>query len=258
MNVLLVYPRFPETFWSFSHALRFIGKKASLPPMGLITVAALLPKDWNLKLVDLNTSILKDEEILWSDYVFISAMTIQKLSSKKIIERCHQLGRKVVAGGPLFTALPGDFPEVDHLVLNEGEITIPQFLHDLERGQLKRVYKTDKWADITKSPTPLWDLIDIRQYATMCIQYSRGCPFDCEFCDITVLFGRAVRTKTADNILRELDALYDRGWRRGVFFVDDNFIGNKARLKKELLPAIIRWMEKKKYPFTFVTQASIN
>ena len=258
MKVLLLYPQYPDTFWSFSHALRFIGKKASLPPMGLLTVAAMLPQQWELKLVDLNVSSLKDEDILWADYVFISAMTVQKASAKKIIARCHQLERKIVAGGPLFTAESEEFSEVDHLVLNEAEITLPQFLGDLERGQAKPVYHSAEWTDLTRTPVPSWDLIDIKNYATMCVQYSRGCPFDCEFCDITVLYGRKPRTKSVENILAELDALYQRGWRGAVFFVDDNFIGNKKQIKHELLPAVIAWMKRRKYPFSFHTQASIN
>ena len=258
MRILMVYPQYPDTFWSFSHALRFIGKKASLPPMGLLTVAAMIPAEWEVKLVDTNVSAVGDEEILWADYVFISAMTIQKDSAKKIIARCRLLGRKVVAGGPLFTALPQDFPEVDHLVLNEAEITFPGFLADLQKGTLKRIYRSAQWADISVSPVPRWDLINIKHYATMCVQYSRGCPFDCDFCDITVLYGRAPRAKPAANVLIELEALYVRGWRGTVFFVDDNFIGNKKLIRKELLPAVIDWMKKKKHPFTFLTQASIN
>lgn len=258
MNVLLVYPRYPETFWSFNNALRFIGKKAAHPPMGLLTVAAMLPGEWKLKLVDLNFSSLKDEDILWADYVFISAMTVQKSSVKNIISRCLQLGRKIVAGGPLFTSEYRQFPGVHHLVLNEAEITLPKFLRDMELGCPESVYQSSQWADLTTSPVPLWDLINFKNYATMCIQYSRGCPYDCEFCDITVLYGRVPRLKPPENILCELDALYEGGWRGSIFFTDDNFIGNKKRIKHELLPAIIHWMKMRKYPFSFNTQASIN
>ena len=258
MNILLVYPRYPETFWSFNNALRFIGKKAAHPPMGLLTVAAMLPAEWKLKLVDLNFSLLKDEDILWADYVFISAMTVQKSSVKSVIARCLKLHRKVVAGGPLFTAEYKQFPEVHHLVLNEAEIILPKFLHDLEHGCPESVYQSSRWADLTTSPVPLWNLINFKNYATMCIQYSRGCPYDCEFCDIMVLYGRVPRTKSPENILWELDALYERGWRGSIFFTDDNFIGNKKRIKHELLPAIIHWMKMRRYPFSFNTQASIN
>jgi len=258
MSILLVYPRYPETFWSFRHALRYIGKKASFPPMGLVTVAALLPRQWRLKLVDLNVSSLKSEDILWADYVFISAMSVQKPSAEQVIEYCAELNRPVVAGGPLFTSLPQQFPAVDHMVLNEAEITLPRFLHDLERGRPQPFYESPEWADIGASPAPLWNLVDFKHYASMCIQYSRGCPYDCDFCDITVLYGRAPRIKPVDNILRELDALYRLGWRGGIFFVDDNFIGNRKQLKSELLPAVIQWMRQKKYPFHFQTQASVN
>ncbi len=258
MKVLLVYPKHPDTFWSFSYALRFIGKKASYPPMGLLTIAAMLPREWKLKLIDLNVSSLKNEDILWADYVFISAMSVQESSAKKIIARCIKLKRKVVAGGPLFTALPHHFPEVQHLVLNEAEITLPQFLQDLNLGCPEAVYQTSQWADITDSPVPLWNLINKKYYAAMCLQYSRGCPHDCDFCDVTVLYGRKSRTKSVDNILEELQVLYEHKWRGPVFFVDDNFIGNKKKIKYELLPAIAQWMKKRRYPFGFLTQATIT
>lgn len=258
MKALLVYPEYPETFWSFKYALKFISKKASYPPLGLITVAAMLPDEWEKRLVDMNVRKLTDEDLLWADYVFISAMSVQERSVRNVINRCNQLGRKVVAGGPLFTARYEEFQGVDHFVLNEGEITLPMFLEDLSNNRAKRVYKTDEWADISKTPVPMHSLIEMDKYAAMNIQYSRGCPFDCEFCDITVLFGRKPRTKNPEQIIAELDSLYNLGWRGGVFFVDDNFIGNKKKLKEEILPAIIDWMEKKEYPFTFSTETSIN
>jgi len=259
MKILLVYPEYPETFWSFKHALKFISKKASLPPLGLLTVAALLPKEWEKKLVDMTVTPLIDRDIKWADYVFISAMSIQKESVKKIICKCKKLGAKIVAGGPLFTSGYEDFEDdVDYFILNEAEITLPLFLEDLKRGRLKHIYKSDQFPDINKTPIPLWELADINKYVTMCIQYSRGCPFNCDFCDVTFLFGHKMRLKTKDQILAELDSLYLRGWRGGVFIVDDNFIGNKRKLKNEILPAMINWMEERKYPFTFTTQASIN
>lgn len=258
MKILLVYPAYPETYWSFHYALKFISKKASLPPLGLLTVAALLPEHWEKRLVDMNVTHLKDEDIKWADYVFISAMAVQKESARNVINRCKKLGVKTVAGGPLFTTGCREFEDVDHLILNEGEITLPAFLEDLEKGQARRVYTTGKWADIQKTPVPLWNLINIKNYATMNIQYSRGCPFNCDFCNVTTLFGHKPRTKTAEQILAELNALYSIGWRGGVFFVDDNFIGNKRKLKEEILPAIISWMEARKYPFAFSTEASIN
>lgn len=259
MKILLVYPEYPETFWSFKYALKFISKKASLPPLGLLTVAALLPKEWEKKLVDMTVTVLSDRDIKWADYVFVSAMSIQKESVKKIIAQCKRLRTKMVAGGPFFTSGYEDFgDDVDHFILNEAEITLPLFLEDLERGHPKHIYTSDQWADIKKTPIPLWELADINKYVNMCIQYSRGCPFNCDFCDVTFLFGHKMRLKTKDQILTELDSLYSRGWRGGVFIVDDNFIGNKRELKIEVLPAMIHWMEERKYPFNFTTQASIN
>ncbi len=258
MKILLVYPKYPTTFWSFSYALTFISKKASLPPLGLLTVAALLPPDWEVRLVDKNVRRLRDKDLLWADYVFLSAMSIQKESALSILERCKKLGRKVIAGGPLFTASPEEFGQVDHLVLNEAELTLPRFLDDLRKGTPAHVYTASQWADITTTPAPRFDLLDLKAYASMNIQYSRGCPFDCEFCNITVLYGRAPRTKTTTQVLAELETLYRLGWRNGVFVVDDNFIGNKGKLKREVLPAVIRWMEEHKHPFSLNTEASIN
>lgn len=257
-RVLLVYPEYPETFWSFKYALKFISKKATLPPLGLLTVAALIPESWDKRLVDMNVTKLRDEDILWADYVFLSAMSIQKSSAGSVIERCRELGVKVVAGGPLFTAFHEQFGQVDHLVLNEAEITLPLFLKDLESGCAEKSYISEEWADITKTPQPVFGLIEMRKYASMSIQYSRGCPFNCDFCNITVLYGRKPRTKTKGQVLVELEQLYNLGWRGGVFFVDDNFIGNKGKLKGEILPAIISWMEEKKYPFSLFTEVSIN
>ncbi|RNC67951.1 MAG: DUF4070 domain-containing protein [Desulfuromonadales bacterium] len=258
MNILLVYPRYPDTFWSFRHALKFIGKKAAFPPLGLLTVAAMLPAAWGKRLVDMNVQPLPDEELLWADYVFISAMTVQRESANDVLERCKSMGVKTVAGGPLFTTAPDDFEAADHLVLGEAEITLQPFLEDLARGEPRRVYAADRWADVNLTPPPLWELVDPRKYAAMNIQYSRGCPFDCEFCDITQLFGRRPRTKTKDRIVAELESLYVRGWRGGVFFVDDNFIGDKRTLKNETLPAMLDWMEQRKHPFEFYTEVSID
>ncbi len=259
MKVLLVNPECPaNTFWSFKHALKFIYKEASNPPLGLLTVAALLPEKWDKRLVDLNVTQLRDTDLQWADYVLISAMSVQRDSVKEIIRRCKANGRKIVAGGPLFTTSYDDFPEIDHLVLNEAEITLPLFLADLEEGIARHIYTSDEWADITKTPLPLWELIDLKKYASMCIQYSRGCPFNCDFCDITLLYGHNPRTKDRAQILAELDSLYMLGWRGTVFMVDDNFIGNKIKLKQEILPAIAQWMSDHRYPFSFYTQVSIN
>ena len=258
MKILLVYPKYPDTFWSFKYALKFISKKASFPPLGLLTVAALLPGYWEKKIVDINVKTLKDRHLQWADYVFISAMSIQAESAREVISRCNAMGVKVVAGGPLFTANHECFPGVDHFVLNEAELTLPVFLEDLEKGQPKHVYTTDQWADIRKTPIPLWELADMKKYASMNIQYSRGCPFDCDFCNITTLYGRSPRTKDKEQLIAELESIYSLGWREGVFFVDDNFIGNKMKLKKEVLPALVEWTRKKKNPFPFNTEASLN
>ena len=258
MKVLLVNPDVPETFWGLKNALKFISKKSILPPLGLLTVAGMLPKDWDIKLLDMTTARLRDRDIQWADYVFVTAMLIQKESAGQVIERCRKLGTKIVTGGPLFTSLPEQYVHVDHLVLKEAELTLPQFIRDLQAGCARKVYNTRERADLCETPVPRWSLIDTKKYALMCIQYSRGCPFDCDFCDVTTLFGHKIRTKTTDQVLQELESIYSLGWRGDVFFVDDNFIGNKGRLKTELLPAVIEWMEERQRPFSFNTQASIN
>ena len=257
MNAVLLYPEFPDTFWSFKHALKFIRKKASLPPLGLATVAAILPEDWSKRLVDLNVTKLTPEDLEWADLAFISAMTVQQEAAQKLISRCKDAGVKVVAGGPLFTVEREHFPQVDHLVPNEAELTLPQFVADLEAGHPRRVYTTSELADVRETPVPLWELVDLRRYATLSIQYSRGCPYDCDFCNVTALFGHRPRTKSAEQIVAELDRLYDLGWRSGVFFVDDNLIGDKRHLKNELLPALIEWRRDKR-GMSFSTEVSIN
>ncbi len=257
MKALLIYPEFPDTFWSFKHALKFIRKQASLPPLGLLTVAAMLPSEWEKRLVDLNVRNLTEQDLAWADTAFISAMVVQRSSAQQIIARCKAAGLKVVAGGPLFTAEYDQFEAVDHFILNEAELTLQPFLNDLEAGCAKRVYTSDEFPEIEATPAPLWELLEIKHYATMAIQYSRGCPFDCEFCNITALFGHRPRVKTAEQIIRELDALYQLGWRSGIFFVDDNFIGNKRHIKESLLPALIEW-RKDKIGVSFHTEVSIN
>jgi len=260
MKVLLVYPRYPDTFWSFKHVLKFIFKRAVFPPLGLLTVAAMLPEEWEKKLVDLNTTALTDKDLKWADYVFISAMVAQQNSVREVIDRCRKLGTKIVAGGPFFSRGYEDFgfDDIDYLVFNEAENILPLFLEDLVKGCAKHIYASEEFPDIGESPVPLWSLINTKKYHSMTIQYSRGCPFNCEFCDIIILNGHKPRTKDKSQVIAELDALYDMGWRASVFFVDDNFIGNKRKLKSEILPAIIEWMEEKKRPFSFFTEASIN
>jgi radical SAM superfamily enzyme YgiQ (UPF0313 family) len=258
MKILLVYPRYPDTFWSFRHALKFLAKKATFPPLGLLTVAAMLPAEWEKKVVDLNVNALSDKDIKWADYVFLSSMVVQKESTKEVIARCKELNVKVVAGGPLFTTGYEEFPEVDHFVLGEAEVTLQPFLADLANGNPQHIYSSEERPDINKTPIPAWDLLNMKNYSAMSLQYSRGCPFDCDFCDIIVLNGHKPRTKDSQQTINELDALYDRGWRGSLFIVDDNFIGNKKKLKEETLPAMIEWSKQKKYPFTFFTEASIN
>jgi len=259
MNILLVYPYYPDSFWSFRHALKFISKKAAVPPLGLITASAMFPGNWNKKLVDMNVSPLHSADLDWADYVFISAMYIQKESVSLVIDACLEHKVKMVAGGPLFTQEYENYPQIDHFVLNEAELTLAPFLHDLEAGRpLQRVYKTDEYADIKQSPVPDYQLLSRKDYAFMNLQVSRGCPFSCDFCEITSLLGHKVRMKETQQIINELEALYQLNWRGSVFVVDDNFIGNKNQIKKQLLPAMKSWMHEHHYPFTFNTQTSIN
>jgi radical SAM superfamily enzyme YgiQ (UPF0313 family) len=218
----------------------------------------MLPQEWDKKLIDMNVSNLTDSDILWADYVFISAMVVQRESVGNVIRRCRRLNTNMVAGGPLFSSESEEFEEIDHLVLDEAEITLPLFLEDLSKGSTKHIYTSQERPDITKTLLPMWSLIDMKKYTAMSLQYSRGCPFDCDFCNIAVLHGRNVRTKSSDQTMAELDAFYDRGWRSDVFIVDDNFIGNKRKLKEEILPAMIEWQQNRKYPFSLSTQVSIN
>ncbi len=258
MKALLIYPEYPgNSFWSFKYAIKFVGKRAAHPPLGLPTIAAMLPNDWKLKLVDMNIEKLRDKDIKTADYVFVSAMISQLESVREVIRRCKKLNVKIVAGGPLFTSMPKEFSEINYLVLNEAEITLPLFLVDLKNGEPKHLYSTAEKADISRTPIPRFDMIKMKQYVSMNIQYSRGCPWNCEFCDITALFGHVPRTKTALQIITELESLYRLGWRGSVFVVDDNFIGNKSKLKTEILPAFIKWSELRRHPFTFFTEADI-
>jgi len=257
MKALLLYPAFPDTFWSFRHSLKFIRKKSAFPPLGLLTVGAMMPAQWSKRLIDLNVEQLTADALAWADYAFISAMVVQRQSARQTIARCKAAGLKVVAGGPLFTSEYERFDAVDHFVLNEAELTLPAFLADYDRGNAQRIYTTAAYADIQQTPIPLWELINLKRYASMSVQFSRGCPFNCDFCNVTALFGHRPRIKTADQIMAELDSLYDRGWRGQVFFVDDNFIGNKKYLMNQLLPALIAWQKDKK-GFLFNTEASIN
>ena len=260
MKILLVYPQYPDTFWSFKHALRLSRKKALNTPLGPLTVAALLPTEWEKRFVDLNVAKLKDKDIRWADYVFISAMVVQQKSTMEVVQRCRKLNTNVVAGGPLFTTgyTLINCDEIDHVIRNEAEVTLPLFLEDLKNGCPKHLYQSDERADVTKTPVPLYSLAKIDKYSQVTIQYCRGCPYDCEFCDIIIMDGRKPRTKTKEQILAELEAIYCLGYRGTLFIVDDNFIGNRKKLKLEILPAMIEWQKERGYPFKFLTEASID
>jgi len=258
MKILLVYPEYPNTFWSFKNALKIIPKSALMPPLGLLTIASILPKEFEKKLVDMNVVKLTDKELLWADYVFISAMISQKNSVCTIIKRCQKLGVKTVAGGPLFTSLHENFPDIDYFVLNEAEITLPMFLEDIKNNSLKRIYSSDIKPDLSKIPPPMWELAEMKKYFKMPIQCSRGCPYDCEFCDIVNLNGKIPRYKTPEQILKELESLQKAGWNSSVFIVDDNFIGNKKKTK-EILRALIDWKKvNKNCKMSFITEVSLD
>ncbi|MEJ2657206.1 MAG: radical SAM protein [Desulfobacterales bacterium] len=258
-NILLVYPKVPSnTYWSFKHALKFIRKKCSMPPLGLLTISAHFPDTFNLKLVDMNVGPLNDNDIKWADAVFISAMIVQKNSMQEVIRRCRRFDKTIVAGGPFPTSNHEDIMGVDHFLIGEVDQTLTDFLKDLENGVAKSVYPKPPYPDITNLPVPRFDLVDLSAYGSMAIQYSRGCPFHCEFCDIWTIYGNKPRLKSTGIILHELDALFDLGWRGPVFIVDDNFIGNKKQVKANLLPALKSWQSDHDYPFHFFTEASIN
>jgi radical SAM superfamily enzyme YgiQ (UPF0313 family) len=257
MKVLFLYPRFPDSFWGFKYALRFVRKRTSLPPLGLLTVAAMLPDAWDKRLVDTNVRDLTADDLAWADLVFVGAIIAQRASARALIARCRAAGKTIVAGGPLFATDHEQFPEVDHFVLNEAEATLPAFLRDFAAGSAQRIYTAAAFPDLRRSPAPLWELADLRQYASMSLQFSRGCPFDCEFCSVTAMLGHRPRTKTPAQVIAELDRLYRLGWRGPVFFVDDNLIGKHALLKDELLPALIAWQQGKRR-LRFYTEASIN
>lgn len=260
MRALLVYPKFRDSYWSFEKALELIGKRAMMPPLGLITVAAILPQDWEFRLRDRNIETVSDEDWAWADLVLLSGMLVQKDDMHAAIAEARRHGKPTVCGGPYATALPQELEQAgaDFLVLDEGEITIPPWLDDLARGATRGTYTAGgEKPDVTQTPIPRFDLLDLSAYSEMAIQYSRGCPFRCEFCDIIVLYGRRPRTKTPEQVLAELERLYELGWRRSVFVVDDNFIGNKTNAK-QMLRALRPWQEQRGFPFNFSTEASMD
>jgi radical SAM superfamily enzyme YgiQ (UPF0313 family) len=260
MNVLLIYPLFPKSFWSFEKTLALLDRKAMLPPLGLVTVAAILPQEWNFKLVDRNIRQITAAEWAWADLVILSAMIVQKEDLLAQIQEAKRRGKRVAVGGPYPTALPQEVTDVgaDYLILDEGEITLPLFIDAISRGESSGIFRSGgEKPDVTNTPIPRFDLLEFDAYAEMSVQFSRGCPFQCEFCDIIVLYGRKPRTKSPAQLLAELDYLYELGWRRSIFMVDDNFIGNKRNVKlflKELQP----WMVAHEYPFSFATEASVD
>ncbi len=257
MKTLLVYPEFPETYWSFRHALSFEGKRSAFPPLGLLTISSMLPGAWERRLVDMNIQPLKPADIEWADMVFCSAMLVQKDSLRRVVELCKAHRKRVVIGGPYITTSAADLPHADHIFLGEAETTLPEFVRDLEHGAGKRIYQAAERPALSATPIPDFKLADLKRYSAMSVQYSRGCPFQCEFCDIIEIYGRVPRTKSNEQMLAELDALLRLGWRGMVFIVDDNFIGNKRNVKK-LLPDLADWSERHGRPFSFITEASVN
>ena len=257
MRVLLLYPEFPQSFWSFEKTLELVGKKSLLPPLGLITVAGLLPREWEYRLVDRNIGKVSEADWEWAELVLLSGMIVQKDDMLLAIKEAHQHGKKVAVGGPYATSLPDEVAIADYRILDEGELTIPMFLEALEEGATSGTYRSEIKASVTETPIPRYELLDLTAYDNMSVQFSRGCPFQCEFCDIIVLYGRKPRTKDPKQLLKELDYIYDLGWRGGVFMVDDNFIGNKRNVKL-LLKELKEWMREKEYPFSFDTEASVD
>ena len=256
-NALLVYPEHPPTYWGGNFALEIVGIKAAFPPLGLLTIAAMFPPEYDLRVVDMNATSLEESDLEWADMVFTSTMITQRVSLQAVIERCNQAGVPVVAGGPHPTTFHDEIEGVDHFVLDEAEEIFPEFLRDLEGGKAKAIYREPRKPDVTQTPVPRFDLIDMKNYDIMGVQFSRGCPFDCEFCYITKLYGRVPRTKTPDQMVNEFELLYRLGWRGQVFLVDDNFIGNK-RDAMNLLPVLADWQRAHRYPFTLTTEASVN
>jgi radical SAM superfamily enzyme YgiQ (UPF0313 family) len=257
MNALLIYPKFPETYWSFRYALSFQGKRAAQPPLGLLTIGALLPSDWDKRLIDTNVERLKDSDLAWADVALISGMHVQQQDLVAIVRRCHALGLRTVVGGPITSSLSAAELEADHIVIGEAEDLIATLASDLASGTALPLYQATDRPAMEHSPLPDFSLIRMNRYSTMTVQYSRGCPFNCEFCDIIEIYGRRPRTKPVAQVLAEFDRLYDAGWRGPVFIVDDNFIGNKPKVRV-LLSAIVEWSAARGKPFRFITEASLN
>jgi radical SAM superfamily enzyme YgiQ (UPF0313 family) len=257
MNALLIYPEFPETYWSFKHALKFLGKCAAQPPLGLMTVAAMLPATWKKRLIDTNVERLRERDLDWADVVMLSGMHIQCESLVRIVDRCRARGLRTVIGGPIASSIPAAELKADHVVIGEAETLVGGLARDIEEGTAKPIYQAAERPGMDTSPLPDLSLIKMHRYSTMAVQYSRGCPFNCEFCDIIEIYGRRPRVKAVAQVLAELEQLRAAGWREAVFIVDDNFIGNKARAK-ELCVALAEWRSQFKTSFDFNTEASLN
>ncbi len=257
MRILFVYPPTPETFWSFRHVLPLVSKRAAFPPLGLLTVSGLLPREWEVRLVDMNVKRLRDDDLRWADYVMLSAVIVHKTAVTGLVERCRSFSKPVIAGGPLFFSGREAFQGISHFVVGEAEAIMPQLIQDMRAGAVRPLYVAEERPDVTRSPAPRWDLIKLRHYATMAVQFSRGCPFDCEFCDIPVMCGRVPRAKTPAQLVGELEQLRLRGWKDMVFVVDDNFIGNRTQTKA-LLREIIKWRALTRTTMGFLTEASAN
>ena len=255
---LLVQTKFSAySFWNYQEVCEMVGKKYPAAPLGLLTVAALFPQHWEFRLIDENVEPLYDEHLRWADLVCIGGMLPQQNSMLDLITRAHKLDAVVVVGGPDPTSQPDLYHEADFLVLGEGEITIPMFLDDLKRGAKNGRYVSPDRADMLKAVVPRYDLISFDSYIMIGLQFIRGCPFNCEFCDVIELYGRIPRFKTNEQVMKELQSLYDLGYRGHIDMVDDNFIGNKPKVKA-LLREIITWTKERKYPFYFTTEASVN
>jgi radical SAM superfamily enzyme YgiQ (UPF0313 family) len=257
MNVLLIYPQFPDTYWSFKHALPIEGKRSAYPPLGLLTVAAMLPRHWSKRLVDINIRPLTDQDLKWADVAMLSGMIVHKKEIIDILRRCRARGLRTVVGGPITSSVEDLREHAGTVVYGEAEELMEELVHDLEQGEPKPSYQAIRLPGLDRTPIPELDLINPKHYSAMAIQYSRGCPFNCEFCDIIKIYGRVPRTKTPAQIVAELDELYDRKWRGSVFIVDDNFIGNKRKVK-DLLVALADWNRQRDLPFSFFTEASVN
>jgi radical SAM superfamily enzyme YgiQ (UPF0313 family) len=258
LKVLMVWPRFPASFWSFDGIMNLVPEETVQPPLGLLTIAALCPKGWTLRLIDRGFEDLLDADILWADLVMVSGMRVQRADIREILLRARSLGKRTMIGGPYASSEPENvLPLADHVVVGEPDEVFHEIASDIERGSAMRLYAIKDKPDVSKSPLPRFDLLKLGKYSTMAVQFSRGCPFQCEFCDIITIYGRKPRTKSPSQLLAELDALFELGWRDQVFIVDDNFIGNH-KLALDLALKLEEWQKSHRYPLLFYTEASMD